>query len=234
MANEILSTFRIYLHHHDLKGAILFFADNYEAINSSLDSYKYQCLEILLILSLKYNEWEIFDKILSTMKSLPLDNEYSLNLTYWECEKLFSLNDYSQLERILRQIDPDSFINAENNTKESFINLYKRMQIRLPEELIYRSPHRSDWNTTKNTFNLAVSYYSKRKYKESKTLFSRILNEKIKHHFIKGYCFIYLARMEDRIFRKKKYYTKAKTIFKRYGNNRFHNYVIREMKDNGI
>lgn len=40
--------------------------------------------------------------------------------------------------------------------------------------------------------------------------------------------------MEENIFRKEKYYVKAKTIFKRYGNNRLYNYVIREMKTNGI
>ncbi len=234
MENKILSTFRIFLNHHDFKGAISFFVENYEVINSSLDSYKYQCLEILLILALKNNEWKIFDKILSTMKSLPLDDEYCLNLKYWECEKYFSLNNFSQIESILSQIDPHSFIIAENNTKESFINLYKRMQIRLPEELSCNSLHRSNWNTTKNTFNLAVACYSKGKDKESKTLFFKILNEKNKRNFINGYCFLYLARMEENIFRKEKYYVKAKTIFKRYGNNRLYNYVIREMKTNGI
>lgn len=217
-----------------LKGLYHFFVENYEVINSSRDSYKYQCLEILLILALKNNEWKIFDKILSTMKSLPLDDEYCLNLKYWECEKYFSLNSYSQIESILSQIDSHSFIIAENNTKESFINLYKRMQIRLPEELSCNSLHRSNWNTTKNTFNLAVACYSKGKDKESKTLFFKILNEKNKRNFINGYCFLYLARMEENIFRKKKYYAKAKTIFKRYGNNRLYNYVIREMKTNGI
>lgn len=53
------------------------------------------------------------------------------------------------------------------------------MQIRLPEELSCNSLHRSNWNTTKNTFNLAVACYSKGKDKESKTLFFKILNEKI-------------------------------------------------------
>lgn len=234
MEDERLSTFRIFLNHHDLKGAISFFVDNYEAINSSPDSYKYQCLEILLILALKYNEWGLFDKIISTMKNLPLDKEYCLNLTYWECEKYFSLNNYSRLESLLSQIDPTSFISADKNTKESFINLYKRMQIRLPEELIYCTPPRSKWNTTKNIFNLAVTFYSRGEYKKSKTLFFRIIVGNNNHTFTNGYCFLYLARMEKNILRKKKYYIKAGTNFKRYGNNRFYNYVMREMKENGI
>ncbi len=234
MDNKALSTFRIFLQHHDLKGAISFFVDNYKVISFSPDSYKYQCLEILLILALKNNEWRIFDKILSTMKSLPLDKEYRLNLTYWECEKYFSLNNYSQLESVLSQVDPHTLAVTEDSIKESFINLYKRIQMILPEELSNHSFHGSGWSTTKNTFNFAVQCYSNGDYKDGKTLFLKIINAKTKHHLIKGYCFLYLARMEERRFRKEKYYIKAKNIFKRYGNIRLHDYVVREMSANAI
>ena len=124
-----------YLRKHDLSGAKILISQEYSNIAQMGEVFLYECLEVLLILSIKDHDTRLFMKVFKEITGLSVNMiaEYRINSEYWKSEFLFSIGKIKAARKTLEKIFVSSNIESISpNTAKGILNLTERLDVTIP------------------------------------------------------------------------------------------------------
>lgn len=195
-----------------------------------LDSIEaYSVFELLLILLLRDNICSSAE-LINVMKRLAMsiNTTCCLNAQRWEAEYYYMIGDIRRVKEILLRLRDSDIDKMDEATYEGIVNLAHRAMIANESITIpwkrYPSIKKHDDLAVKIKFNDAVNKYQMQQYELAKTQFSWVCNN-TKNSLIRGYCHVYLSRMEKDINKKLIVLDEAAACFSAAGSERMKNYI---------
>ena len=224
-----------YLRKHDLSGAKILISQEYSNIAQMGEVFLYECLEVLLILSIKDHDTRLFMKVFKEITGLSVNMiaEYRINSEYWKSEFLFSIGKIKAARKTLEKIFVSSNIESISpNTAKGILNLTERLDVTIPINLLELFCDNDDiWNRTKREFNRAVKAYEIKDFATARKIFDQLATDiQVKGRLTQGYCYIYMARIEIDKKTKIEFYNKAIEVFLLKDNKIMYNIVKKEVQ----